>query len=118
MVAQARAAGASSVRIKPCLPEALLFEVRRLLEVSKALLARSAEVRQRAEQTRVHAISVLARAARMNSVPCPACGAQLQPIAPARAPGDRHYSIHYRPCRNGCGSWYYDEMARRLMKLM
>jgi DNA-binding response OmpR family regulator len=118
IVAQARAAGASSVRIKPCLPEVLLFEVRRLLEASKALRARSAEVRRRAQQTRTRAISVLARAALMNAVPCPGCGAQLQPIAPAKAPGDRHYSVHYRPCRNGCGSWYYDAMTRRVMKLM
>ena len=118
IIAQARAAGAASVRIKPCLPEALLFEIRRLLDAFQALRARSAEMRQRAGQARSRAISALARAALMNTVPCPACGAELQPIAPARAPGDRHYSVHYRPCRNGCGSWYYDEITRRLLRLV
>src|SRR5260221_6822454 len=40
-VRRARAAGAESVLIKPCLPEDLLAEVRRLVVMSKELRARS-----------------------------------------------------------------------------
>jgi two-component system chemotaxis response regulator CheY len=109
IIAQARAAGASSVRIKPCLPEALLFEIRRLR-------ARSVEMRERAREARASAISALARAALAMPRPCPTCGAELQPIAPAKGRGEQHYFLHFRPCRNGCGSFYYDEISRRLVR--
>jgi DNA-binding response OmpR family regulator len=118
IIAQARAAGAASVRIKPCLPEALLAEIQRLLERSRALKAMAAEVRQRADQVRARAIAALARASQFTTRRCPICGGELQPAAQVKAPGERHYFVHYRPCRNGCGSWYYDEVARRLIKLM
>jgi DNA-binding response OmpR family regulator len=118
IIAEALAAGAACVRIKPCLPEMLLREVRRVLDISKALRTRSAEARVRAEQARGRAIAALSQASQVTTRPCPTCGAELQPAASARAHGDRHYYVHYRPCRNGCGSWYYDEVARRLIKLM
>jgi DNA-binding response OmpR family regulator len=118
IVAQAREAGAASVRIKPCLPATLLRDVQYFLHRSRELRARSAEARLHAEKARARAIEVLARAAHLTPRPCPLCGGELQPIASTRPTGRLPHSVHYRPCRNGCGSWYYDEAARRLLKLM
>jgi DNA-binding response OmpR family regulator len=117
IIAEARAAGAASVRIKPCLPATLLQDVRYILQRSEWLRARSIEARHHAEKVRARAISALARAAQVAPRPCPLCGAELQPIASRRS-GELQCCVHYRPCRNGCGSWYYDEITRRVLKLM
>jgi DNA-binding response OmpR family regulator len=115
IITEAKAAGATAVRIKPCLPETLVREVRHLLEECRRLREKSAEVRMRSQETRARAANALARAIDFNSRNCPACGTALKPVGVVRASLGH---VYFRPCPQGCGWWYYDTRTCQMSKLL
>lgn len=114
-IVTARAAGANAVRVKPCLPETLRQDVARLLDDSRRIQEQSAEARRRGQEARIRAIAAVEHALETVVCHCPACGAPLESITPRELNAEwRHY---FRPCRGGCGTWYYDGPTRQLVLL-
>jgi DNA-binding response OmpR family regulator len=114
IITEAKAAGATTVRIKPCLPETLVREVRHILDESRRLREKSAEIRARSHETLAHATRILASTVHINSRNCPACGTALKPVGVVRASLGH---VYFRPCPQGCGWWYYDNRTRQMSKL-
>lgn len=115
IIMDAKAAGATTVRIKPCLPETLIRDVDNVLEACRELRQRAETVRQRAQAAQVSAAAAVGRAVDLTLRTCPSCGATLKPSGVVRVSVGHTY---YRPCVNGCGWWYYDGPARQFRKLI
>jgi CheY-like chemotaxis protein len=115
VIMDAKAAGATSVRIKPCLPETLVNDIDAVLSRARAVRAKAEAVRRRSEKMLAKSAAVLARAVESAVRPCPTCGAILKPSGVVRVSVGHTY---YRPCPTGCGWWYFDGPARQLRKLM
>jgi CheY-like chemotaxis protein len=115
VIMDAKAAGATSVRIKPCLPETLVGDVVGVLERARAARARAVAARDRSRHVMAHSAAVLAQTAAAFPRPCPACGVMLTPSGVMRVSLGHAY---YRPCPNGCGWWYFDGPARQMRKLI
>lgn len=114
VVSEAKAAGATTVRIKPCLPETLIRDIEGILQACRALRQKAETVRQHAHDTRARATAAVARAVDLAHRACPMCGADLTPSGVIRASVGHTY---YRPCPNGCGVWYYDGPGRQMRQL-
>ena len=115
VVSEAKAAGATTVRIKPCLPETLIRDIEGILQVCRALRQKAETVRQHALETRTRAAAAVARSVDLAHRACPTCGTDLTPSGVIRASVGHTY---YRPCPTGCGWWYYDGPGRQMRKLI
>jgi two-component system chemotaxis response regulator CheY len=139
-VARARRAGADHVCVKPCLPDAMLTEMRRLLAASSELRIRAEAARARASEQLAHAGEVLARAmdtrrptlsrnhsrGRTTTPPleppvlrCPRCD---HPLAYAYSHlggvSEKHSEQwDYFECRFACGAFQYRHRTRKLRKM-
>jgi DNA-binding response OmpR family regulator len=115
VVFEAKAAGATSVRIKPCLPETLVRDVDAILQGCRDLRQKAETLRQHAHDTRARAAAAVAHAVDLARRACPTCGSDLKPSGVIRVSVGHTY---YRPCPNGCGWWYYDGPGRQMRKFI
>jgi two-component system, cell cycle response regulator DivK len=137
---RARRAGADQVIVKPCLPDQLLTEIRRLVRRSSELRQQSQQIRARlatqvarsqAIQTRLEAKGrralsrVFSRedtttppAAPPNLV-CPMCDQPLQyRSSHVGGVSERHREQwDYFECPNGCGNFQYRQRTRKLRRV-
>jgi len=134
---RARRAGADVVLVKPCLPDVLVVELRRLLtrsaelrRHSAVLSARTAEQLQRSQdlQARTHhrALSrqFVRQATTAPPMPAPAlvCPVCDRPLLYARSHiggvSERHREQwDYYECPDGCGTFQYRHRTRKLRKV-
>jgi hypothetical protein len=138
-VGRAREAGATQVLVKPCLPEVLLAEMRRVLAQSRELRDRSVAARSKAHAQIERSSELLQRA--LNHRPltlarshnrgrtitppidpptlvCPQCD---QPLAYEYSHiggvSERHSEQwDYYVCPSGCGTFQYRQRTRKLRK--
>jgi DNA-binding response OmpR family regulator len=137
-----RDAGADSVLVKPCLPEALLVEARRLIQMSLRLRSRSAAIRGRAEKQQARSADVPVRSSgtartlafnhaherRDTTSPpiqppplfCPRCN---RPLTYQRSHLGGVSARHpeqwdYFECPGACGTFQYRERTRKLRKVI
>jgi CheY-like chemotaxis protein len=107
---------------KPVAPEALLLNVRRLLESSHALRARSERLRARVAPLMDKSADLLARSKTLvNSVPgqharCPHCCEPLSWLERGRI--DTREFDYYHWCSRGCGLYCFDIAARTWIRLV
>jgi two-component system, cell cycle response regulator DivK len=139
-VERARKAGADAVLVKPCLPDALLQEMRRTIERSRELrqhsqamkgriqaqLTRAQEVQNQSVATRRRALSRIFNRQDTTAPPspppdlvCPVCD---QGLAYRRSHlggvSERHREQwDYFECLNGCGMFQYRQRTRKLRKV-
>ena len=140
-IERATVAGADIVLTKPCLPQRLLVELRRVIAESRSLSIRSAASRERAAQQLEKADEVLSRAvetARRHTLKkahgrgdtlkppltppalvCPLCD---RPLAYQRSHVGGVSSKHaeqwdYFECARGCGTFQYRARTRKLRKV-
>jgi DNA-binding response OmpR family regulator len=140
-VIRAKAAGADSVLVKPCLPETLLSEVQRLVDNSRNLRDSSEEVRERLagqieksdrlidRSREVHRRTMLSRAYDRHdtidppspppTLVCPSCD---QPLRYERSHIGGVSARHseqwdYFECPAGCGAFQYRQRTRKLRKI-
>ncbi len=142
-VEQAKSAGADSVLVKPCLPDTLRAEMRRLLDASAQLRARATNIRgtladqmKRADQAVARSREVMARysslSPRMARVPprtfsemveppplvCPSCDRQMIYVrSHFGGVGKTHERWDYFQCPNACGDYQYRVRTRKLRKV-
>jgi DNA-binding response OmpR family regulator len=114
-ITRARAAGATTVRIKPCLPATLVRDVGGVLQACRDLREKAMLVRLRARDAMARAAAALNRVVEVIARACPVCGTTLKPSGVVRLSVGHTY---YRPCSNGCGWWYYDAPAALMRKLI
>ena len=132
-----RASGASSVMTKPCLPEALLSESVRLLEVSRAPRTATAETRsttltdteRRIHEAQLRSRRMMSRTHRRGEtdVPpssppeliCPECDRSLDyKSSQVGGVSVRHTEQwDYFVCGSGCGTFQYRQRTRKLRKM-
>ena len=136
-IERARKAGADEVLVKPCLPDQLLLEMRRLVERSRELRHQSQQIRARmaTQLSRSQAIQARRDAkgrralSRLfsredtttppNSPPdlrCPLCDQTLQyRTSHVGGVSERHREQwDYFECPNGCGDFQYRQRTRKL----
>jgi two-component system, cell cycle response regulator DivK len=138
---RAEACGADAFLVKPCLPERLAAEIRRVLEATSEALGRAGDVRARAmEETRkadtllersreaVHR-AVASRAFHRQSMTeppippvslvCPACDRPLQYMrSHVGGVSERHAEQwDYFECTAGCGTFQYRHRTRKLRRV-
>jgi len=140
-VKRAQAAGADVVLLKPCLPDTLLVEVRRVLAASAELRDRSRAVRERfaeqadrserlieKSQTNMRRVTLSKALNRRDTTSppitppmlvCPTCD---QPLKYLRSHiggvSARHLEQwDYLECLAGCGSFQYRERTKKLRKV-
>ena len=139
-IERARAAGADVVLTKPCMPERLLSEMRRLLLESRTLVARGVVARPTASPQRERADDMLSRAvetARRHSLKkahkrgdtlnppmpppslvCPLCDRALsyQRSHVGGVSSKHTEQWDYFECVGGCGTFQYRARTRKLRK--
>jgi len=115
VITEAKVAGATTVRIKPCLPETLIRDVGSVLQKCAELREKATNARERAQAVRMRAAMAVGRATDLAQRACPGCCSILKPSGVMRVSVGHTY---YRPCVNGCGWWYYDGPARQIRKLI
>jgi CheY-like chemotaxis protein len=140
-VKRAQHAGADAVLIKPCLPEALLAEIHRVLELSAALrdrarvargrvqtqLSRSETLLQRSRENVQRTMSSRAHQRRDTTEPptpppalvCPSCDLPLTyKRSHVGGVSARHAEQwDYYECSAGCGAFQYRQRTRKLRKV-
>jgi CheY-like chemotaxis protein len=139
-VHRARAAGADGVLIKPCLPETLLAEVRRVIDESHRLRKRSADTRGRVAELSARSEALLekseAQRRRMLShahhrhdtttppvmppeLICPDCDAPLvYQRSHIGGVSERHTEQwDYYECPGECGTFQYRARTRKLRRV-
>jgi two-component system cell cycle response regulator DivK len=131
-IERARKAGADQVLVKPCLPDQLLMEMRRLVGRSKELRHQSQQIRARlATQLTVsqalHAPRSRLFSREMTTTPtelpptlvCPMCDQPLQyRTSHVGGVSERHREQwDYFECPNGCGDFQYRQRTRKLRKV-
>lgn len=140
-VSRAEDAGADAILVKPCLPDRLFSEMRRLLDESKMLrqrsremgrlagdqVSRSAAALDRAGETIRRLTLSRAHARRATSEPpvtppvlvCPVCDHALRyersHIGGVNAQHAEQWD--YFDCTNGCGTFQYRQRTRKLRKV-
>jgi len=137
---RARRAGADKVLVKPCLPDQLLMEMRRLV-------GRSRELRQQSQQIRARLATQLSASQALHSprdatgrralsrlfsrevtttppalpptLVCPMCDQPLQyRTSHVGGVSERHREQwDYFECANGCGDFQYRQRTRKLRKV-
>jgi DNA-binding response OmpR family regulator len=139
-IERARKAGADQVLVKPCLPDQLVTEMRRLVGRSKELRHQSQQIRARLatqltvsqalhtprDATGRRALSRLFSREVTNSPPepppmlvCPMCDQPLQyRTSHVGGVSERHREQwDYFECPNGCGDFQYRQRTRKLRKV-
>jgi CheY-like chemotaxis protein len=140
-VERAWASGAAAVLVKPCLPEHLATEVRRLLRVSIELRKRSADVRERADAQGAragelieHSRGVVKRRiasrayeryatdkppAEPPMMVCPQCDQVLRYVnSHLGGVSERNAEQwDYYECAGGCGTFQYRQRSRKLRRV-
>ena len=111
-IARARDAGADSVLIKPCAPEQLVAEIRRLLERPRRLRSgRRAPSKAKHERS-----NTTTPPQKPPSLLCPQCGGLLRylnsQVADASAPHPEQWD--YFECAAGCGVFQYRQRTGRM----
>ena len=107
---------------KPVAPQALLLNVRRLLESSHVLRARSERVRARVAPLMQRSADLLGRAkTSVTPVPhhearCPQCCEPLSWVERGRV--DAREFDYYHWCERGCGLYCFDIAARKWIRLV
>jgi CheY-like chemotaxis protein len=114
-ITRAKAAGATTVRIKPCLPATLVRDVGGVVQASRDLREKAKLVRLRARDAMARAAAALNRVVEVIARACPVCGTTLKASGVVRLSVGHTY---YRPCSNGCGWWYYDAPGAQMRKLI
>lgn len=140
-IKRAETSGADSVLVKPCLPETLLFEMRRLLQQSADLRESSRLSRERARLEVERSAELLARSTRhtrrltlsrahvreqtstpANAPPtivCPVCDSPLtythSHIGGVNARASEQWD--YYECRSGCGTFQYRQRTRKIRRV-
>jgi two-component system cell cycle response regulator DivK len=137
-VERAELAGADSVLLKPCLPEALDAEIRRLTALSSELRARSRETRRRIPAQIARAEDVVARSRQRRirknvherrdtteppAAPplllCPSCDHPLlylrSHIGGVTAANAEQWD--YYQCGGGCGTYQYRQRTRKMRRV-
>jgi two-component system, cell cycle response regulator DivK len=140
-VEKARNSGADAILLKPCLPEALLAEVRRLIQRSKELRQQSDSLRAKAatqldraaavqERLRMSERRLLSRAfARHDTkappiappaLECPNCGRPLIYDRSHLGGASRRHREQwdYYVCPSACGSFQYRQRTHKLRHVM
>lgn len=138
---RARTAGADAVLVKPCLPERLLLELRRVLttsdEIRERARAAAATARERAERAAalVHDARRAVRKPLSRAIPrfqtadppvhppalvCPHCDQPLRyDHSNVGGVSVRHIEQwDYYECSSGCGIFQYRHRTRKLRKVM
>jgi len=140
-IERARRAGADKVLVKPCLPDQLLMEMRRLV-------GRSRELRQQSQQIRARLATQLSASQALHSprdatgrralsrlfsrevtttppalpptLVCPMCDQPLQyRTSHVGGVSERHREQwDYFECPNGCGDFQYRQRTRKLRKVL
>ncbi|OLC82344.1 MAG: hypothetical protein AUH72_06995 [Acidobacteria bacterium 13_1_40CM_4_65_8] len=140
-VRRAQEAGADAVLIKPCLPEMLLKEIHRVLDLSAALrerarvtreklhtqLARSETLLQRTRENIRRTMLIRAHDRRDTTAPplappalvCPACDQALRyQRSHIGGVSERHSEQwDYYECSTACGTYQYRQRTRKLRKV-
>jgi two-component system, cell cycle response regulator DivK len=138
---RAKLAGADAVLVKPCLPEKLLVEVRRVMAMSEELRERvrhaanaSRDKRERAQELIEHTRRVL-RTPLSKAIPrfqttdppapppqlvCPTCDQPLRyDHSNVGGVSVRHVEQwDYFECDGGCGTFQYRQRTRKLRKII
>jgi len=139
-VARARKAGADSVLVKPCLPDVLLAEMRRLVQHGRDLrrhsrelrhrvttqLSRSEALRERTRTVQRRALSRLLLRESTTAPPdtppelvCPVCYERLvyKRSHIGGVSERQREQWDYYECSNACGTFQYRQGTRRLRKI-
>jgi two-component system, cell cycle response regulator DivK len=137
---RAREAGASEVLIKPCLPDVLLAEIRRLVDVSVGLRERSVAARDKAGHEIARAADAVARSTSHRRLTLARSHHRGQTLTPPIAPPQlvcplcdmsltydfshiggvsaRHSEQwDYYTCPASCGTFQYRQRTRKLRKV-
>jgi two-component system cell cycle response regulator DivK len=137
---RARKAGADVVLVKPCLPDELLEEIRRVIERSDALRQQSQQLRARSQAQVACAHVVQSKAATKQrrvlsrvynrqdtttppapppELVCPVCDqALVYRRSHVGGVSERHREQwDYYDCANGCGLFQYRERTRKLKRV-
>jgi CheY-like chemotaxis protein len=138
---RAQWAGADSVLVKPCLPETLLAEIARVLDLSVELRERARRIRaksveqvgrataliERIDVSRIHMTLARAHDRRDTAHPpiappplvCPSCDLALRyqrsHIGGVSARHSEQWD--YYDCPNGCGTFQYRQRTRKLRRV-
>jgi CheY-like chemotaxis protein len=138
---RARAAGADAVLTKPCLPEALAGELRRVLDHSHELRIRSEALREKSGVQLTRAENVLRRSTETRKISlkrahqrgdtttpplapptlvCPDCDRQLtyQRSHVGGVSTKHQEQWDYFECPAGCGTFQYRARTRRIRKVV
>lgn len=139
-IRRAQTAGADGILVKPCLPETLLLEIRRLLQESAELRERARKVREKVQSQIQRSADLLARSTaqkrRMTlsrahvrqqttsptlpppALVCPLCDKPLlytrSHIGGVNAQTSEQWD--YYECAAGCGTFQYRQRTRKLRK--
>ena len=132
---RARAAGADSVLVKPCLPEVLLAEMTRMRDHSRELRALSTDIRAHLHQGLQKSADVLARSAELKgrsvhhyatmqppieSPPllCPDCFTRLLCEGSHIGGVSEEYTEQWDDlrCPQGCGDFKYQHRTRKITR--
>jgi len=138
-VARAREAGATEVLIKPCLPDVLMAEIRRLLDHSSEPRDRSAIAREKADDQLARSVRLIERSvghrptlARSHNrhrtvtpptpppqLVCPQCDGPLNyDHSHIGGVSVRHTEQwDYYSCQTGCGTFQYRQRTRKIRKV-
>jgi CheY-like chemotaxis protein len=139
-VARARRAGADALLIKPCLPDTLFVEIRRLLTASRELrrranlaqahgreqIARSEQLLQRASETRPRMLSHVHERRETTTPPidpprliCPGCDrALVYRSSHLGGVSEKHpEQWDYYVCPSKCGTFQFRQRTRKLRKV-
>jgi CheY-like chemotaxis protein len=109
------------VLLKPVPPDALVDSVRTLLTRSALLRARGMRLHARIPHVLERSQRAIIRSLQLAQehswrLRCPHCGALLTHSVSRAASGE--LIEEYRPCRNGCGLFYYDPERQQLVGLL
>jgi CheY-like chemotaxis protein len=137
---RARLAGADAVLVKPCLPERLLIELRRVMSTSEEVRERVRDVMHASRDKRERARELIEQTRRVLRTPLSKAIPRFQttdpPIAPAQLVCPEcdqplrydHSNIggvsvrhaeqwDYFECSRGCGTFQYRQRTRKLRKI-
>jgi hypothetical protein len=117
---RAERAGADAVLTKPCLPDTLLSEIRRVIARSRALREQTPALKKRVMLNRSHQRGdTTDPATPPPSIVCPTCDMTLKYVrSHIGGVSARHQERwDYFECTAGCGMFQYRERTRKLRKL-
>jgi DNA-binding response OmpR family regulator len=115
----------AEILTKPIAPDELIRRIRDLLAHSEDLRKRSAAARAKVPHLVAKSVELMTRSERLSQIvrdaetilhACPRCGTALQ-WQEQRVVLQQKFE-YFRPCRNGCGLFYYDHGRAQLLPLI